>query len=609
MSDIHFLRPNFFILILPFAILFFLLFRSLRSINLWQKICSPDLIPFILTEKPQNRMGRLIPLLLTLSLLIGALAGPAWRLISVPLIQTQTGLVIALDLSVAMNADDVKPSRLQRSIYKINDILKQRHEGETALIVFSGEPFVVTPLTDDIATITSLLPVLEPDIMPSNGQEVNKAIRKASELLTQAGISNGTILLVTAELSSKDMEKALDIAKSQGVKISVLGVGGENALPIPVEGGGFVKNQKGDLVVTKLAKENLSHLASSTGGLYKTMTVDDSDIETLSSFFSGNPLGKDLGETEIKQNQWQDEGYLLVLIALPFAAALFRRGILLTLLIFFIPYHLNASIWDNLWKTPDQKGEELFQKNDYQQAKEMFQNRDWQAAASYKLGEYETSAELFKESSSADGLYNYGTAQAKLGDFKEALSAYEKVLALDPDHEDAKYNKQLIEDLQKQEEQNNDQNNPDDDKKENQNQKDKQNSQSSKDDSQEKETPDQNQQDDQEKQNQSQDQKQNSSQDQNNSPKNDNENPSDQNQKEMEKNYSDQLNKELEQEKAKSPEKPKNTENGLQKKEGQDPKDEQRQIDERWLQKVKDDPGGLLRRKFYLQYQQQNQKK
>lgn len=633
MNEIHLLRPYSLFLFLPFIIFAFLLARRSSSTSIWQKICSPDLMPYVLTQHAKRNTTSWVLAAITLFLLISALAGPAWQFISVPLIKSQSGLVIVLDLSTSMNANDIKPSRLQRAIYKVNDLLNQRREGQTALLVFSDETFVVTPLTDDIATIKSLLPALDTSIMPSSGQEVNKAIIKASELLTQAGISDGSILLITSTLSQQDMKKTIDSAIQKRVKISVLGVGGEEATPIRKVDGSFVKDSKGALLITTLAKERLTQLATATHGIYQTISVDDSDINELAQNFIDSSLSTAKEKTELTQQKWHDQGYYLVLLALPFAAFLFRRG-LLVMILFLIPHGLQAYTWNHLWKTSDQQAEELFHQEKYQEAKELFQNREWQAATNYKLGDYETASELLQDPQTAEGFFNYGTARAKLGDFEGALAAYDKALEMQPSHEDALYNKQLIEDYQKQQqkeqqdnknkndnkndkkddqdnknEQEKNQKNSDQNKQKNDQQKNAQQKKDQNQDENHQQDPDQKNDQQQEEKQDDDDLKNDSKEDQSDDQKSDNssqdpsneaesEKPSDERQKEFNQDYRNRLDKELEKQEKKSP----------QQKVAQEelsPDDQQRQIDDRWLQKIKDDPGGLLRRKFLQQYRQQ----
>lgn len=592
MSEFHFLRPHLLFLFIPFFI--FLLFRvfQARHSDIWNKICSKDLLPYILVKKPNRYDLSHLSLAALGSLLIFALAGPSWQLLPQPLFKSPSGLVIALDLSPFMDAEDIKPSRLQRAIYKINDLLNLRQGEQTALIVFSEEAFVVTPLTDDAATIKNLLPALETKLMPAFGKQADKAISKAAALLHQAGHAHGSILLITAELTDQEMEQSIEIAKKKNAAISVLGVGTEERTPIPKAGGGFVKDKNGSLILSALSKKNLSQLASSTSGLFSAITLDDADINDLAAGFSGISSSHS-EQTEVKVNQWHDQGYLLALLALPFALLLFRRGAFVFLL-FLIPQTVQAGVWENLWKTPDQQAERFFQQEEYQQAKELFQNPDWKASANYRLAEFEAAADLFQLNQTADGFYNYGTSKAKQGQLEEALKAYEKALEIEPDHEDALYNKKIIEehlrqDNQPQEQQDKENQDPNQDQ-ESQNQE--QNSGSG---SQKEQESKQNQ--NQEKETDSQSDQEKHSNQQQEKPLNEKE-PDEAEKQKMEDQYRNQVEEEMQKNESK--------ESLEQIEQKNDPlkEDPQKQIDERWLQQVKDDPGGLLRRKFLQQYRQ-----
>ena len=574
MSDLHFLRPYFFYLFIP-LVLGLILFLAKKNRSSWDNICSKDLLPYVIVKKTKKNLLFAFFMFVLFSWLITAMAGPSWNEAFQPVFKPRDGLVIALDLSDAMNAEDIKPSRLKRAIYKINDILEQRKGSQTALLVFSANSFMVTPLTDDHATIQSQLTALDTGIMPAKGHNVEKAIQKASELLSQAGVVNGSILLITSQLSDVDLNKSMELQKGN-YKLSILGVGTENSTPVLKQGGGFMKDAKGGILTTKLPVENLKKLAKAGNGLYLDLKVDDSDVQLLTKEFN-NQSNMKKEESKTGSKKWQDQGYLLVLIALPFISFLFRRGILL--LVLFIP----QICFGSLFESNDKKGETLFQENNYEEAKNLFKNPDWKACAHYKLEEYEAASELFKENESADGLYNYGTARAKLGDFEEALKAYAKVLEINPEHKDALYNKKLIEEQESKDQK------PDQD---NQNKKD--NNKENDSNQSEENKPDQ--------ENQKKSENQDNSKDKNNQNTQENEdkqNP-DKDQQKNEENEDDEQKDDLDKQQ-KPDEKPdEKTEEPCESKE-----DAQRKMDDRLLDRIKDDPGGLLRRKFLQQYRRQ----
>lgn len=604
MINFHFIRPFFLYLLIPFGVLLLLFFRSRMRANNWHDICDKDLMPHILVAKNKSSMLSWIIMPSFLALLIIGLAGPAWQESLEPIFKRETSLVILLDLSDSMNADDIKPTRLKRAIYKINDLLELRKDGQTALVVFSGQPFIVAPLTHDIATIQSQLSVLDTSIMPARGHNVNKAVEKALNLLNQTGAVDGSILVVTSELKQQDLEKTMELLKGSRVKLSVLGIGGESTTPILKPNGGFMKDKNGSFMMTTLAKDQLKELSHATNGTYLNISVDDSDIQQLAKEFEGGFLNSKMEETYASLKKWQDEGYWAVLLALPFVSLIFRRGFL-SVIFLIMPLGLQASIWNDYFQTADGRGESLYNLQEYERAKEEFENLDWKACAHYQLKEYEKAAELFQPNTTSKGLYNYGTARAKAGDFKEALDAYEKVLEIEPDHEDALYNKKLIEEFQKNQEQNQDQKSQDKNK---ESEKDKNSEKKDGDKDENGEQKSDSSEENQDSERKSDDKPEEKNQDSGKDGEDKNEEEPEVKKEEpqdLKDQYKDQVEKEMsknESEEDDKADKDADTEQNLN---DQNPEDLQRQIDDRWLQRVKDDPGGLLRRKFLLQYKQQ----
>lgn len=552
----HFIRPYWLLALIPLSIILWLLIRRQLSSGSWAKVCDPELLPHILIGQEQKRKKwPLYSLAIGGLLAILALAGPTWERLPQPTFSDMSALVILFDLSHSMDATDIKPSRLVRARFKVADILKQRQEGQTALVVYAGDAFTVTPLTDDTDTIISQLSVLNTSLMPSQGSRADIALKKAADLLEQAGLKNGNILLITDGLNQA-YKHTIENLKSY--KISILGVGTAEGSPIQLTNGGFLKDSKGAIVIPKLDQSNLAELAQLGGGIYQGIKNDDSDIKALAAVYNSNNFNNQIDKQELKVDTWREQGPWLLVLLLPLAAIGFRRGLLsVILLIFFMPIPKAAQAWDwnSLWFTPNQQASQAFEKGEMEKSAELFENSEWKGAAQYKAGKYEQAFKSLEGLDSAESWYNKGNALAKLSRYPEAIEAYKKALKLNPKHQDAKYNKELVEkQLQKQQKQQNKQNQQQNSEQNKQNQKDSKSAENQQNQQQNSEQQD--------KQNQQQSKSADKSEEKSSKPE-------------------DQTT-------ISTP-------------------DEIEQAKQQLLRQIPDDPGGLLRRKFKYQYQQQGQ--
>jgi Ca-activated chloride channel family protein len=454
-ADFHFMRPWWLLALLPAALFLILLLRHRQGRGNWSEVCDAELLPFILQDKPlQQSRAPLLGAGFAALLTIIALAGPTWQRLPGPAFRNDSALVIALDLSKSMDAADIKPSRIGKARYKIADLLKQRKDGQTALLVYGGDAFTVTPLTNDTATIDSQLTALTTDIMPSPGSNTGVALNAAVALLRQAGLVKGHILLVTDGVDADVAEQAEHWLGDY--RLSVLAMGTPEGAPIQLQGAGFLKDRNGAIVVAKLDEAALSTLAQHGHGIYQPVTANDADVENLGRLFNSAETGNENLDSNLLLQQWDEKGPWLLLLVLPWAALQFRKGLLLALLCLLpLPKNSYALDWQSLWQTPDQRARQAFEQQQYQQAAEQFANPDWRAAAQYKAGKFQEAAETLKNTQTAEGHYNRGNALAQAGQLQEALKEYEEALKLNPNNQDAKDNREVakkaLEEQQKQE--------------------------------------------------------------------------------------------------------------------------------------------------------------
>ena len=634
MTNFHFLRPWWLLALPALAALLWTLRRRQRGGGDWREFCDPALLPHMLIGTPE-RQTRLPPWLAALAgtLAVLALAGPAWERLPAPVFRNLSALVVTLDLSMAMNAADLKPNRLERARFKINDILRERKDGQTALVVYAGDAFAVTPVTDDSATITAQLTALSPGLMPAQGSRVDLGLAAAGRLLKQAGLKTGDVLLISSGEGAAGAEAAAAGLRSQGYRVSVLGAGTSDGAPVPLPEGGFLKDPRGNILVPRMDTAALERVAVAGGGLYRALGSDSSDLDALSRFFDRPAESAEPTGDTVRIERWRESGVYLLPILLPLAALAFRRGwlgIWLLLALAPFPEPARALEWQDLWLTPDQRAQREFSAGQPDQAAQHFRNPEWKATAEYKAGQYELAAKALEKLDSSTSQYNRGNALANQGQYEQAIQAYKQALKLDPSNQDAEYNKKLVEEaLRKQKEeqkkQKQDQKEGKDNQepqerkdKDNQGQKQESNpgeqgSESSpkqgKENQGQQEQPRENGQSGKPRENHRDGESRDPKQGENSDAAEQSESPSSPGGKEREP-------KPEPAEPGQSP-KPSEQQPGLAQQPGDretqpleaesEAKDETRQAEEQWLRRIPDDPGGLLKRKFYYQYRQRQQ--
>lgn len=451
-EDFHFLRPLCLLALIPIGILLVQWWRQKRAGGGWEDVVDARLLPHLLIGRVGQRSPWALAVISIASVLaVAALAGPTWSKLKQPVFRRDSALVVLLDLSHSMDATDLKPNRLQMARFKLRDLLDRRKEGDTALVVYAGGPFTVTPLTNDVATIERQLSSLTPDLMPSQGSRADLALAKAESLMRDAGAVRGDILLITDGVENT-AASALDAAARElvaaGFHLSVLGVGTPEGAPIPMQDGGFLTDAAGAIVIPKLDEAALARLAAEGQGIYRRLDVGDRDVEALTAAFDRNWRAEISRKKDgLKSDQWREAGPWLLLPLLPMAAFAFRRGALMAvcaLLLLPLSRPAHALDWQGLWQRPDQRAASALAEHDPTAAARLFKDPEWRAAAHYRAGDYAATVKDLENRHGARTEYNRGNALAHLGKYAEALEAYDAALKQDPGFEDAAYNRDLV---------------------------------------------------------------------------------------------------------------------------------------------------------------------
>ena len=456
-DQFHFLRPGWLLALIVLGMVLWLLRRRGYESGNWRAVIDARLLPHVLSADGGRSTNRLPWILGVVTMLvIIALAGPTWEKRQQSMYQQHSALVVALDLSRSMDATDIRPTRLTRARHKIADILNLRAEGQSALVVYAADAFAVTPLTSDVETILALLPDLETGLMPAQGTRADRALERALELFDNSAVRRGDVLLVTdgiSDLEVQRIEALLD--KHPGQRLSVLAIGTADGGPVPLKNGGFLKDSGGDIVITRLNAENMHHIVNLGSGAFATISSDDIDINTLNYIMESGLDDSDAQLSDRSADLWRELGPTLLLFALPLAALAFRRGLIWIAPIFLLvlPPEADAVDWKSLWQNSDQQALQLYQQGQHQQAAELFNDQAWQATAKYHAGDYSAAAEGWQRQEGEDAEYNHANALAQQGRYPEALAAYDRLLEQNPEHQDARFNRQAIEDWLKQQQQ------------------------------------------------------------------------------------------------------------------------------------------------------------
>lgn len=415
----HFLRPWWLLALLALPLLAWLWRQGQRRANAWRGLVDPHLLAHLLAGGGRRQRLALIGSLAAWALGTLALAGPSWRQEEQPLWQTRAPLVIALDLSGSINANDLPPSRLLQARAKLATLLRERVGGQVALVAYAGEAFTVAPLTDDAANVALFLDALEPGIMPVPGSDPAKAIALAQALMRRAGFDQGQILLLS-DHADEDAEGAARRAAGAGFGVSVLGLG--------TPAGAAYREADGQIGRARLDAGSLQRLAAAGGGRYQALVAGDGDLKALGVL---DPRSEDARAAKgEKGTAWRDQGYWFLPLLMLLCLFAFRRGgVLATLaLCVMLPMAQPAEAAD-WWTRADQKAQQRIERG----------------ARAYRGGDFATAQAQFAGIDSAEGLYNHGNALARQGQYDQAIAAYDAALRQRPGMEDAIANRAAVE--------------------------------------------------------------------------------------------------------------------------------------------------------------------
>lgn len=300
-------------------LIFFMVWGMRKKQQLTLKFCGNPLLTKLVHPGVEKRhRSKTIFVVLAILFLILALTRPRWGYQWEDLHQRGVDVIVALDVSSSMLAEDIKPNRLERAKRKISDLLDMMEGDRIGLVAFAGTSFVQCPLTLDYGAARIFLSAIDTQLIPIQGTALGNAITTSVKAFrTQEKKSKALILITDGE---DQTGKALSAAKSageQGVKIYTIGIGGEIGAPLPnLSGtGGFRKNQQGEVILSKLDETTLQQIALETGGSYVRSVTGDIDLNTIYK----DQIKKHIEKKELKSERrkiWQERFQWFIFIAL-----------------------------------------------------------------------------------------------------------------------------------------------------------------------------------------------------------------------------------------------------------------------------------------------------
>ncbi|MBL7893039.1 MAG: VWA domain-containing protein [Bacteroidia bacterium] len=273
-------------LLIPVFVLLFILMKqwrkkAIRSLGDTEVV--RQLMPDVSTAKP---VLKFIFLLLAMSLIILGIVNPQIGSKLQEVKRKGADVMIALDVSNSMKAEDLSPNRLQRAKLAISKLIDKLEGDRIGIVVFGGEAYVQLPITTDYAAAKLFLETIDTDIIPTQGTAIGAAVRLSMESFGQDVGKNKAIIVITdGENHEDDAVKAVEEAADRGISVNTIGMGSPSGSPIPVYRNGtqvgFKKDKEGNTVITKLNEQMLQELASAGNGAYVHASNSETGLNAI----------------------------------------------------------------------------------------------------------------------------------------------------------------------------------------------------------------------------------------------------------------------------------------------------------------------------------------
>lgn len=449
----HFLRPLWLLLIIPGLLLPLLWMRRHDLSRRLTGVIAPHLLRhLVITPRDEHRL-RPVHLFAAL-LVVGGVAasGPTWEQDRPDFLENRAPLVIALDLSPSMDANDLQPSRLEAAKQKLHDLIQRRAGARTALIAYAGTAHLVMPATDDPALLDTYLQALSTDLIPAAGKDVLGVIDETKRLLGPD--TPGTLLLVTDGGDSRQFSAIGQHLEGSDLQVLVMAAGVKSGGVVTGTNGETRTDDTGRPVVARFDTRELKELASAADAPLGSLTLNNDDLDWI-ELHAQQHFQASSDDADVLH--WKDAGYWLCWPLLLIALFAIRRGwrihwlagLVLAVGIAGHAPSAQAGALADAFFTPDQQGRWAFEHRHYAQAAERFADPYWKGVAAYEAADFKGALATFAELDTAPAYFYLGNSYVRLSKFPEAIAAYQHALNLQPSFPEAVSNLALAKALQK----------------------------------------------------------------------------------------------------------------------------------------------------------------
>lgn len=449
LGDFHFLRPLWLLLALFGALLPWLWRRGRDLQRRLRGNIAGHLLPHLLVTPQDHQRLRPVHWLCAL-LMLGAVAaaGPTWEQDRPDFLENRAPLIVAVDLSPSMDANDVQPTRLEAVKHKLHDLIQRRAGARTALIAYAGSAHLVLPPTDDPALLDTFIQALGTGLIDKPGKNVSAVIDQARRLLNAEKIP-GSLLLIT-----DGADTAPTVNTDEQLQVLILAVGNQDAGIIQDANGQPRIDANGRPTLGSFDPAAIKKLASALDAPLGSLTLNDDDLDWVELHAQQHFQSASAEQREL---HWKDAGYWLCWPLVLLALFNVRKGwsvnwmpvLALAVGLGWPAAPAQANALTDAFFTRDQQGRWAFEHEHFPQAAALFVDPYWKGVAAYHAADYDLALATFARLDTPQAYFYLGNIYVRSFKFDEAIAAYTQALKLQAQFPEATANLALAIALQK----------------------------------------------------------------------------------------------------------------------------------------------------------------